>query len=316
MDKTRENGEINAENQIEENEISKESKEQIESFIRYLKAERNFSEHTLRAYTGDIIDFAFFLTNNNIRFPEADKHIIRKYLAKLNEKELSKATLNRKFAALRTFYKFLIINNTVKKSPLENISPPKKDKKVPAFLTIEEMTELFNIPNMRLRDRAMIELLYSSGLRIQELLSLNLKNIDYIISNLVTVRGKGDKERIVPVGDKSLSAIREYINERRAQGLPYDINSPLFLNSQAKRLDQRSARRVINNWFIKAGITKKVSPHTLRHTFATHILDRGCDLRSVQEMLGHKNLSTTQIYTHVTIESLKKVYEKSHPRAK
>ena len=315
MDKTRENGEINAENQIEENEISKESKEQIESFIRYLKAERNFSEHTLRAYTGDIIDFAFFLTNNNIRFPEADKHIIRKYLAKLNEKELSKATLNRKFAALRTFYKFLIINNTVKKSPLENISPPKKDKKVPAFLTIEEMTELFNIPNMRLRDRAMIELLYSSGLRIQELLSLNLKNIDYI-SILVTVRGKGDKERIVPVGDKSLSAIREYINERRAQGLPYDINSPLFLNSQAKRLDQRSARRVINNWFIKAGITKKVSPHTLRHTFATHILDRGCDLRSVQEMLGHKNLSTTQIYTHVTIESLKKVYEKSHPRAK
>lgn len=315
MDKTRENGEINAENQIEENEISKESKEQIESFIRYLKAERNFSEHTLRAYTGDIIDFAFFLTNNNIRFPEADKHIIREYLAKLNEKELSKATLNRKFAALRTFYKFLIINNTVKKSPLENISPPKKDKKVPAFLTIEEMTELFNIPNMRLRDRAMIELLYSSGLRIQELLSLNLKNIDYI-SNLVTVRGKGDKERIVPVGDKSLSAIREYINERRAQGLPYDINSPLFLNSQAKRLDQRSARRVINNWFIKAGITKKVSPHTLRHTFATHILDRGCDLRSVQEMLGHKNLSTTQIYTHVTIESLKKVYEKSHPRAK
>ena len=186
---------------------------------------------------------------------------------------------------------------------------------MPAFLTIEEMTELFNIPNMRLRDRAMIELLYSSGLRIQELLSLNLKNIDYI-SNLVTVRGKGDKERIVPVGDKSLSAIREYINERRAQGLPYDINSPLFLNSQAKRLDQRSARRVINNWFIKAGITKKVSPHTLRHTFATHILDRGCDLRSVQEMLGHKNLSTTQIYTHVTIESLKKVYEKSHPRAK
>ena len=316
MDKTREAGEIRGENQTEEeNEISKSRKEQIEAFIRYLKAERNFSEHTLRAYTADIIDYAFFLDNKNITFSQADRHTVREYLAKLTEKELSKASLNRKFASLRTFYKFLIINNAVEKSPLESMSGLKKEKKVPVFLTEEEITGLFDLPDIKLRDRSMIELLYSCGLRIQELLGLNIKNIDFI-SNTVTVRGKGDKERMVPVGDKCLCVVRDYINERRAAGLPYDINSPVFLNSREKRLDQRSARRVLHNWFIKAGLTKKVSPHTLRHTFATHILDRGCDLRSVQEMLGHKNLSTTQIYTHVTIESLKKVYEKSHPRAK
>ena len=263
----------------------------------------------------DIKDFALFLHGKNITFTEADKYAVREYLGTLSQKGLSKASLTRKFAVLRTFYKFLIINNKVKKSPLESMSGPKKEKRVPEFLTEEEMRSLFNIPDISLRDRAMMELLYSCGLRIEELMSLNLKNIDFI-GNTVTVRGKGNKERSVPVGDTCLAAVHNYINERRAQGLPCDINSPVFLSIRAKRLEQRTARRILHKWFEKASITKHVSPHTLRHTFATHILDRGCDLRSVQEMLGHKNLSTTQIYTHVTIESLKKVYEKSHPRAK
>lgn len=233
----------------------------------------------------------------------------------LTQNNLSKATLTRKFASLRTFYKFLIINKFIERSPLETMSGPKKEKKVPAFLTEEEMQNLFAISDLPVRDRAMIELLYSCGLRIEELMSLNLKNIDFI-NNTVTVFGKGSKERVVPVGDVCLTVMREYISQRRNLGLPADINSPAFLSIRGKRLEQRTARRVLHNWFIKAGLKKKVSPHTLRHTFATHILDRGCDLRSVQEMLGHKNLSTTQIYTHVTIESLKKVYNKAHPRSK
>jgi integrase/recombinase XerC len=193
------------------------------------------------------------------------------------------------------------------------MSGPKKDKKIPLFLTEAEIQRLFNLKNIKLRDRAMIELLYSCGLRIEELMSLDLKDID-LISNTVTVTGKGNKERIVPVGSKCLNVIKDYIDERQKIGLPYDIKSPLFLSDHIKRLNQRTARRILHKWFIKAGFTKKVSPHTLRRTFATHLLDRGCDLKSVQEMLGHKNLSTTQIYTHVTIESLKKVYEKAHPR--
>ncbi|MDR3196078.1 MAG: tyrosine-type recombinase/integrase [Endomicrobium sp.] len=189
----------------------------------------------------------------------------------------------------------------------------KKDKKIPLFLTEIETQQLISLKNIKPRDRGMIELLYSCGLRIEELMSLNIKNIDFM-SNTVTVFGKGDKERIVPVGIKCIEAIMSYIQERRETGLPYDIKSPMFLSDNNKRLGQRTARRIIHRLFIQASIFKKASPHTLRHTFATHILDRGCDIRSVQEMLGHKNLSTTQIYAHVTIESLKKIYKKTHPR--
>lgn len=240
---------------------------------------------------------------------------MREYLGLLNQKKLSKATLMRKFAVLRTFYKFLIINNAIEKNPLEDMSGPKKEKKVPEFLTEEEMHSLFSLPGMKLRDKTMIEMLYSCGLRIEELMSLDIKNIDFF-GNTVTVRGKGNKERVVPAGDKCLASMSDYIKERQALGLACGIHSPAFLGYGGKRLGQRSARRALHRWFMFAGLKKKVSPHTLRHTFATHILDRGCDLRSVQKMLGHKNLSTTQVYTHVTIESLRKVYEKSHPRAK
>jgi integrase/recombinase XerC len=244
---------------------------------------------------------------------DAGKYDVRGFFEELNGKEVSKATLARKFTTLRTFYKFLIINNIIKQSPVQNMSGIKKDKKIPLFLTETEMQQLLSLENVKLRDKAMIELLYSCGLRIEELMSLNIKNIDFF-SNTVTVIGKGNKERIVPIGIKCIEAIMNYIKERRVSELPYDISSPMFLSDNNKRLDQRTARRIIHRLFIQAGIFKKASPHTLRHTFATHILDRGCDIRSVQEMLGHKNLSTTQIYTHVTIESLKKIYKKSHPR--
>ncbi|GHT52178.1 tyrosine recombinase XerC [Endomicrobiia bacterium] len=315
MDQNTQNEKRNAKNCGDKNiqVFEEENGRQIDAFEKYLIAGRNFSQHTLRAYSKDIRNFLFFLQKKQLHTFEAGKYDIREFLEELNKKTLSKATLARKFSSLRTFYKFLIINNLVKKNPLENMSGPKKDKKVPSFLTENETQALFNLTDTKLRDRVMIELLYSCGLRIEELMSLNLKDIDFIL-NTVTVVGKGRKERIVPIGNKALSVIRDYINERHSMGLPYDIKSPVFLSDHIKRLDQRTARRILHRWFVKAGLTKKVSPHTLRHTFATHMLDRGCDLRSVQEMLGHKNLSTTQIYTHVTIESLKKVYEKAHPR--
>jgi integrase/recombinase XerC len=295
--------------------IKEESSKIIVSFEKYLKAEKNFSSHTLRAYLKDIFDFVLLLQNKQKNFLDTDKHDIREFLENLSKKNISKTTIGRKFSSLRSFYKFLIINNKVEKNPLATMNAPKKDKKVPLFLTENEMQSLFDIKDITLRDKAMIELLYSCGLRIEELMSLNINNIDFI-SNTVTIKGKGNKERIVPVGNTCLNSIREYLNQHRTNKLPYNIESPLFLNKHLNRLDQRTARRILHKYFIKAGFKKKVSPHTLRHTFATHLLDRGCDLRSVQEMLGHKNLSTTQIYTHVTIESLKKIYQQAHPRAK
>lgn len=295
--------------------IKEESFKIVVSFKKYLKAEKGFSDNTLRAYLKDVHDFIIFLENQHLSFIGANKYNIREFLETLNLKNIGKATIARKFSALRTFYRFLIINDILDKSPIESMSSPKKGKKIPVFLTEKEMHSLLDIKDLTIRDKAMIELLYSCGLRIEELMSLNINNIDFI-SNTVIVRGKGNKERIVPVGSKCLNAVMGYMNERRTSGFGCDGKSPLFLNKHLKRLDQRAARKALHIYFIKAGFTKKVSPHTLRHTFATHILDRGCDLRSVQEMLGHKNLSSTQIYTHVTIESLKKVYNKAHPRAK
>ncbi|MDR3071742.1 MAG: tyrosine recombinase [Endomicrobium sp.] len=286
---------------------------QINSFEKYLKAERNFSSHTIRAYLRDLFVFLDFLQNKQTSLVSTNKYIIREFFEKLGKEKLSKATIARKFASLRTFYKFLVINNVVERNPLESMFSPKKAKTIPSFLTENEMQTLFDLPGIKLRDKSMIELLYSCGLRIEELMSLDLKNIDFI-SNTVAVVGKGNKERIAPIGDQCLNVIREYLNERRVLGLPCDAKSPVILSDRAKRMEQRTARRILHRWFVKVGFTKRVSPHTIRHTFATHILDRGCDLRSVQEMLGHKNLSTTQMYTHVTIESLKKVYQKNHPR--
>jgi integrase/recombinase XerC len=189
------------------------------------------------------------------------------------------------------------------------MSTPKREKKIPEFLTEQDMEKLFDMPDISLRDRAMLELLYSSGLRIEELATLNLNDID-LLYGTVKVFGKGSSERIVPVGNKCTVAIKKYLDQRNIS----NFRAPLFLNKDNKRLTSRGARKILHNWFVKAGFLKKVSPHTIRHSFATHLLDRGCDIKSVQQMLGHKNLATTQIYTHVTLESLRKVYNKTHPR--
>lgn len=290
-----------------------EKVKEIEQFIQYLIAEKNYSQLTAKAYNIDMFDFYVFIKQKNIELINCTKNIIREYLATLYNKNLKRASIIRKFAVLKSFYKFLIVIDAIKTNPTTSMSTPKKDKRIPLFLTEQEIKNLLNLPNIDLRDKAMLELLYSSGIRIEEMVSINLKDVDFMSAN-IKILGKGAKERIVPVGDICLFAIKNYLDERRKKGLNYSINSPLFLNKYGNRITQRGARKILHSWFIKSSITKKVSPHTLRHTFATHLLDNGCDINSVQQMLGHKNLSTTQIYTHVTLESLRKIYNKAHPR--
>lgn len=285
----------------------------IEDFLKYLTAERNYSQNTVKAYQTDLYIFADFLKTNETDIIKCTRNDIRAFLAMLYNNGINKNSIIRKLAVIKSFYKFLIIDSTIKTNPATALISPKKNKRIPVFLTLSEITKLIELPDLSYRDKAIIELFYSTGVRIEELVSRNLKDIDLLYGNL-KVFGKGAKERNIPVGDKCLFAIKNYIDERRAQGLDTSINSPLFLNKYGKRLTSRGARKILHSLFIEAGCKQKVSPHTLRHTFATHLLDNGCDIRSVQKMLGHENLSTTQIYTHVTLETLRKVYDKANIR--
>jgi len=284
---------------------------EITDFVQYLQAERNYSKLTAKSYKTDMYLFADFLKSkcNVTELTKCSKDNIRAYLAYLYNEKLAKSSIIRKFSVLRSFYKFAVINSIVQTNPVSAMSTPKREKKIPEFLTEQDMEKLFDMPDISLRDRAMLELLYSSGLRIEELATLNLNDID-LLYGTVKVFGKGSSERIVPVGNKCTVAIKKYLDQRNIS----NFRAPLFLNKDNKRLTSRGARKILHNWFVKAGFLKKVSPHTIRHSFATHLLDRGCDIKSVQQMLGHKNLATTQIYTHVTLESLRKVYNKTHPR--
>jgi len=294
----------------------------LQKFLRYLKAERNYSVHTQRAYRADLDNFFSFLGR---RFPSlglagCDKIVLREYFAFLQSMKLRRSSVVRKVAALRSFFKFLAKERTIVNNPFLYLASPKLEKKIPSFLTEQEIEQLFSLPGISLRDRAMLELLYSGGFRIEELLSLNKDDVDFL-SGLVKVMGKGNRERIVPVGDRSLGVLRAYLKERNERRdfmkkTPREFSTrALFLNKAGARISSRGARKALHKWFAEARFNKKVSPHTLRHSFATHLLDRGCDLRSVQEMLGHKSIATTQVYTHVTRETLKRVYEKAHPRA-
>jgi integrase/recombinase XerC len=293
-------------------------------FLQYLRAERNFSPNTIRAYTIDLLEFSEFL---NLNYPSAainkcDKVILRDFFLFLQKRKLSRASVIRKIGALRSYFKYLSMSEKIEHNPFLYLATPKKEKKIPAFLSEKEVRGLLSINDIGTRDRAMLELLYSTGLRIEELVSLNIYDIDFI-SGTLRVWGKGSKERIVPVGDKALIAVRNYVKKCEESAMPAGVGQPkgkavskaLFLNKGSTRLSSRGARKALAKWFARAGFKKKVSPHTLRHSFASHLLDRGCDIRSVQEMLGHKSLTTTQVYTHVTPESLKKIYDKAHPRS-
>jgi len=244
----------------------------------------------------------------------------RAYLACLNEKGYSKATIARKLATLRSFYKFLVKTNRCSSNPLTAIRTPKQEKKLPRFLEYEEVKRLLETPPtdswLGARDRAILETLYSTGIRVSELVALNLDDIDFL-SEVIHIRGKGKKERITPISSSALQAIQHYMEFRnkRAENNSHFDSKVLFANKHGQRLSTRSVRRKLDKYLLDAGLDLSVSPHTLRHSFATHMLRRGADLRAVQEMLGHQSLSTTQIYTHLTGETVKENYDKAHPRA-
>ena len=286
----------------------------IDKFINYLKIEKNASGHTITNYAIDLKAFSLFLGEADI--DSVDHLALRRFLAELRGKNYSKRTVSRKLASLRSFFKFLFREGHIKSNPITAISSPKLDKKLPKFLDVGKITKLMLSPDVKtaggLRDRAIMETLYSCGIRVSELVGLDMDDVDFI-SGVIKVLGKGRKERMIPIGDMALGTIRKYV-EGKTDARVKDKKA-VFLNSRGGRLTDRSVRRVIDRYINACAFEEKMSPHSLRHSFATHLLDRGADLRSVQELLGHMNLSTTQIYTHVTMERLKNVYDKTHPRA-
>lgn len=322
----------------------------IHEFLNYLKYERRFSEHTAKCYGADLMQFSDFVcgisqghsdngeevsfghnegtatavaTKVNVDIDQmllkTGTDSVRAYLAHLNEKQYSRATIARKLATLRSFYKFLVKRNHMSTNPVTAVRTPKQDKKLPRFLEYEEVKRLLETPPINTwlgaRDRAIMETLYSTGIRVSELVALNMEDIDFL-GEVVHIRGKGKKERIAPIGASALQTIQHYMEFRnkRAQNNNNFDTKVLFVNKHGRRLSTRSVRRKMDKYLKMAGLDPSISPHTLRHSFATHMLNNGADLRSVQELLGHQSLSTTQVYTHLTTTRLKEVYENAHPR--
>lgn len=291
----------------------------ISRFERYLCDERNVSEHTRRAYLQDLEAFRRFLAEE-LQWQEAempgrvDTLVLRRYLAVLH-KHNKKSTIGRKLAAIRAFFRYLVREGLLPANPGEAVATPKKEKYLPGTLTVDEVFALVQpaagAGPLALRDRAILETLYSCGLRVSELTGLDVGSLD-LAEGLVRVVGKGRKERIVPVGAKAREALAAYLE---ARGAPAP-DQPLFLNHRGGRLTPRSIQRHLKKYLLKAEILKSATPHSLRHSFATHLLDGGADLRAIQELLGHASLSTTQKYTQVSIDHLMQVYDRAHPRSR
>ena len=289
----------------------------LDKFLTYLKVEKNYSPHTLVGYSHDLREFYVFLGEASVE--NVDVICLRKYLALLKGNNLSKRTVARRMAALRTFFRFLTREGYLKKNPTGLLKSPKLEKKLPMILDENEVSRLIESPGEDAtgkRDKAILETLYSTGMRVSELVRLNLEGVDFI-GGVCRVLGKGGKERLCPIGDRALRSIRQYLGLRKNSGKKE--TQALFLNhspnQEGSRLTDRSVRRIIDRYIERTCRRENISPHTLRHSFATHLLNRGADLRAVQELLGHENLSTTQIYTHVSTQRLKEAYDKAHPRA-
>ena len=290
--------------------------ELIKKFREHLALEKGFSPHTVRNYMSDLAQFAGFLEENSLGI-DPDPVSIRRYIAILSRKN-EKSSIGRKLASLRRFYRYLVREGILTGNPLEGVATPKTKKEIPKVFSVDSIFSLLDVSTgkkpLSLRDKAILELLYSSGLRVSELTGLDTINID-LSSGMVRVLGKGNKERMVPVGSKAIEALRAYLDVREAFGKERD-ETALFLNFRGKRLTVRSVDRIVKKYIRKAAIPGTGSPHTLRHSFATHLLDGGADLRGIQELLGHSSLSTTQKYTHITTGRLMEVYDKAHPRAR
>ncbi len=294
-------------------------------YINYLEVEKNASPYTVRNYTTDLLGsknikgFFTFLKEKGLKsLDEVNRSVMRDYLAYLMEQGVVKASIARKLSAIRSFCRYLLREGMMSSSPVADTSSPKLDKRLPCFLTIEEMERLLQAPDLSSlvgqRDRAMMELLYAAGLRVSELVSLDVGQVA-LDTNEIRVWGKGSKERMVLMGKPAAEALSTYLGQGRAELMGGKKSGALFVNRYGKRLTGRSVQRILQRYANLAGIEKRVHPHLLRHTFATHLLDGGADLRVVQELLGHANLSSTQIYTHISKSQARKVYLSAHPLA-
>jgi integrase/recombinase XerC len=294
--------------------------EVFNKYINYLEAERNASRYTVRNYTHDLLDFFSYLKDSEVTsLSEVDKQILRGYLSRLVQDGFAKVSISRKLSAIRSFYRYLLREKLVATSPVAQTSSPKLDKRLPDFLTPVETVRLLEASDLAtpqgLRDRALMELLYASGLRVSELVSLDLGQVN-LNTGEIRVWGKGAKERVVLMGKPAALALNAYLSQGRPRLLGKKKNNALLINRDGGRLTGRSIQRILTKYARVAGIKKRVHPHMLRHTFATHLLDGGADLRVVQELLGHESLVSTQIYTHVTKSQAKKVYLSAHPLAR
>jgi len=295
----------------------------MERFLAYLRAERMFSPETLRAYKGDLEEFGAFLRGEGTSLPEKVTHLdIRNHISRLvAERNLSKRTVARKLASIRSFFKYLVARRRIEENPAVHVRTPRIERGLPACLSEEEMGRLLEAPSPRTvagaRDRAILEVLYSTGMRVSELVGMNWEDIAGD-GETVRVRGKGKKNRVVVLGSYAREALRAYRRKVREAGWgekPPAGEAPVFLNRFGRRLSARSVRRILKKHLLAAGLSGRVTPHTLRHTFATHLLLRGADLRVIQEFLGHENLATTEIYTHLVPARFEEIYRKAHPRA-
>jgi len=298
----------------------------IEDFKIHMESERNLSAHTIKNYLADLRQFKAFLQANSLLdtqdcLNQIDNTIIRAFLGSLYRLKIKKVTIARKIAALRAFFKYLLREGRIKSDPACIIQTPRLEKYIPVFLALDEINAMLRILEDKkafvAKERAVIELFYSSGMRLNELTQLNIEDFDFH-SGLVKVRGKGKKERIVPIGAYASNAINAYLkvpDEKSSDNRSGIKTGPLFVNDQGQRVSSRTIARIVDRVVKMSGIKRKISPHALRHTFATHLMDAGADLRSIQELLGHKSLSTTQKYTSVSIGKLMEVYDKAHPKA-
>lgn len=300
--------------------------EDIESFIDFLSVEKGYSPHTVSAYRNDLNQLSKFVNNNShsklaSRSSDVDRQVLLSFILDLKQRDYEPTTLARKIAAVKSFFGFLVAEGNLESDPTENLASPRLGKSLPKPLTIAEVRLLLEAPSKSstpdaVRDRAMLELLYATGMRVSELVSLNPDNVNTQEGH-VRCLGKGSKERVIPVHPRAAQIVADYIDNSRPKLLNHSPDEPaLFLNHRGQRLTRQGFWQILKTYAKTAGLKGDITPHTLRHSFATHMLSGGADLRAVQEMLGHRNISTTQVYTHLTSEHVRNSYEKSHPRAK
>ncbi|AMO84680.1 Tyrosine recombinase XerC [Solibacillus isronensis B3W22] len=292
---------------------------QLNQFIRYVQLEKNFSLHTVREYTSDLEEFFAFLHAEGIqKIAEVEYIHARLYVTKLYDEQKARTSISRKISSIRSFFRFLNREQNIDDAPFRSLYHPKKEERLPSFFYEEELKELFEKNEgdepIQIRNMALLELLYATGMRVSECVSLELTDIDFHY-NIVRVMGKGRKERIIPFGQYAHDALIRYIEQVRPTLMKKENHQKVFVNMRGGELTTRGVRYILSEMIDNASMHTKIYPHMLRHTFATHLLNNGADMRTVQELLGHANLSSTQIYTHVTKEALRKTYMNSHPRA-